>query len=67
MALAHGHDQILLAHAEDRAVVQLPDRSASYPELMHRWFDAASRLGLPRGQSFDLDFHTESPSMARMP
>ena len=31
---------------------------ASYPELMHRWFDAASRLGLPRGQSFDLDFHT---------
>jgi hypothetical protein len=31
---------------------------ASYPELMHRWFDAVSRLGLPRGQSFDLDFHT---------
>ena len=30
----------------------------SYPELMHRWFDAVSRLGLPRGQSFDLDFHT---------
>ena len=29
-----------------------------YPELMRRWFDAASRLGLPRGRSFDLDFHT---------
>ena len=25
---------------------------------MRRWFDAVSRLGLPRGQSFDLDFHT---------
>jgi hypothetical protein len=31
---------------------------ASYPELMRRWFDAVGRLGLPRGQSFDLDFHT---------
>ena len=31
---------------------------ACYPELMRRWFDAVSRLGLPRGQSFDLDFHT---------
>jgi hypothetical protein len=29
-----------------------------YPELMGRWFDAVSRLGLPRGHSFDLDFHT---------
>jgi hypothetical protein len=29
-----------------------------YPELMRRWFDAVGRLGLPRGQSFDLDFHT---------
>ena len=29
-----------------------------YPELMRRWFDAVSRLGLPRGHSFDLDFHT---------
>lgn len=29
-----------------------------YPKLMHRWFDAARQLGLPRGQSFDLDFHT---------
>ncbi len=25
---------------------------------MHRWFDAIGRLGLPRGRSFDLDFHT---------
>ncbi len=31
---------------------------ACYPELMRRWFDALSRLGLPRGRSFDLDFHT---------
>lgn len=31
---------------------------ASYPKLMHRWFDAARQLGLPRGDSFDLDFHT---------
>jgi hypothetical protein len=29
-----------------------------YPELMRRWFDAVGRLGLPRGHSFDLDFHT---------
>lgn len=29
-----------------------------YPELMRRWFDAVSRLGLPRGRSFNLDFHT---------
>jgi hypothetical protein len=25
---------------------------------MHRWFDEANRLGLKRGASFDLDFHT---------
>ena len=25
---------------------------------MRRWFDAVGRLGLPRGRSFDLDFHT---------
>jgi hypothetical protein len=31
---------------------------ACYPVLMRRWFDAVGRLGLPRGQSFDLDFHT---------
>lgn len=30
----------------------------SYPKLMHRWFDSARELGLPRGESFDLDFHT---------
>ena len=30
----------------------------SYPKLMHRWFEAARQLGLPRGDSFDLDFHT---------
>ena len=30
---------------------------ACYPELMRRWFDGVSRLGLPRGNSFDLDFH----------
>lgn len=31
---------------------------ASYPKAMHQWFDAMKRLGLPRGESFDLDFHT---------
>jgi hypothetical protein len=30
----------------------------SYPKLMHRWFDSTRELGLPRGESFDLDFHT---------
>ncbi len=29
-----------------------------YPGLMRRWFDAVSKLGLERGASFDLDFHT---------
>jgi hypothetical protein len=29
-----------------------------YPALMQRWFDALSALGLERGVSFDLDFHT---------
>jgi transposase len=29
-----------------------------YPKLMSLWFDAAGKLGLQRGQSFDLDFHT---------
>jgi transposase-like protein len=29
-----------------------------YPKLMRRWFDTVSRLGLRRGASFDLDFHT---------
>lgn len=32
-----------------------PDR---YPILMRKWFDAAGQLGLARGVSFDLDFHT---------
>jgi len=31
---------------------------ASYPRLMRLWFDAIGRLGLGRGSSFDLDFHT---------
>lgn len=30
----------------------------SYRKLMHRWFNSARELGLPRGESFDLDFHT---------
>lgn len=30
----------------------------SYPRLMQGWFDAVTRLGLARGVSFDLDFHT---------
>jgi hypothetical protein len=31
---------------------------ASYPALMRNWFGAVNRLGLRRGASFDLDFHT---------
>jgi len=31
---------------------------ACYPKLMRLWFDAANGLGLGRGLSFDLDFHT---------
>jgi transposase len=31
---------------------------ACYGRWMHRWFEAVSTLGLPRGTSFDLDFHT---------
>jgi len=31
---------------------------ACYPQLMRRGFDAANTLGLARGLSFDLDFHT---------
>jgi hypothetical protein len=31
---------------------------ACYPMLMTLWFDAVTPLGLKRGQSFDLDFHT---------
>jgi hypothetical protein len=29
-----------------------------YPKLMRDWFDAVGQLGLPRGHSFDVDFHT---------
>jgi hypothetical protein len=29
-----------------------------YPRLMQHWFDAMSKLGLERGASFHLDFHT---------
>ena len=29
-----------------------------YPKLMRVWFDALGKLGLERGSSFDLDFHT---------
>ncbi len=31
---------------------------ASYPKLMRLWFDAMGAIGLERGKSFDLDFHT---------
>ncbi len=31
---------------------------ACYPTLMQHWFDAMSTLGLERGGSFHLDFHT---------
>ncbi len=31
---------------------------AAYPKAMRQWFDAMKTLGLPRGESFDLDFHT---------
>ncbi len=29
-----------------------------YPKLMKSWFDAMEKLGIDRGTSFDLDFHT---------
>jgi hypothetical protein len=31
---------------------------SSDPKLMQHWFDAMGELGLERGHSFDLDFHT---------
>lgn len=31
---------------------------ACYPGFMQGWFDAVTELKLPRGASFDLDFHT---------
>lgn len=30
----------------------------AYPQAMRQWFAAMQDLGLPRGESFDLDFHT---------
>jgi hypothetical protein len=33
-------------------------RPSSHPKLMRHWFDALKPLGLPQGESFDLDFHT---------
>ena len=30
----------------------------THQKLMRLWFDAMNKLGLPRGASFDLDFHT---------
>ena len=30
----------------------------NYPKAMRQWFDTMKRLGLPAGESFDLDFHT---------
>ena len=29
-----------------------------YPKIMRAWFGAVGKLGLPYGESFDLDFHT---------
>ncbi len=31
---------------------------ACYPKMLRSWFDTLSNLQLPRGSSFDLDFHT---------
>ena len=31
---------------------------ACYPKLMRSWFDAMESIGIDRGVSFDLDFHT---------
>ena len=30
----------------------------SYPKMMHLWFDAIESIGIDRGFTFDLDFHT---------
>jgi len=35
---------------------RIPPRS--YPAFMKRWFDTMAQLGIDRGVSFDLDFHT---------
>jgi hypothetical protein len=33
-------------------------RPACYPQIMRSWFDTVKKLGLRRGTSLDLDFHT---------
>jgi hypothetical protein len=33
-------------------------RPECYPKIMRSWFDAVKKLGLKRGSSLDLDFHT---------
>lgn len=33
-------------------------KPGSYPIVMSQWFDQIGKAGLPRGDSFDLDFHT---------
>ena len=33
-------------------------RPECYPQIMQYWFDAVKKLGLRRGSSLDLDFHT---------
>jgi hypothetical protein len=32
--------------------------SSCYPAFMQRWFETMAKLGIDRGNSFDLDFHT---------
>lgn len=41
-----------------RSRVAIRSAPQNYPKAMKRWFGAMQRLGLPRGESFDLDFHT---------
>ena len=38
--------------------LQLPGRPTRQPGLMGAWFEQVQAAGLPRGSSFDLDFHT---------
>ena len=33
-------------------------RPVCYPQIMRSWFDTVKKLGLKRGRSLDLDFHT---------
>lgn len=64
--MAHVHDEGLALFA---GLNVIPKRAflteyscriapASYPRCMRDWFDAVGRLGLTRGASFDVDFHT---------